>query len=257
MKTTTQNTQFLSLLTLVKARLSQGLTVKEAKKITGGDITGANSKMPSYTFGISAFWCNVGGNLSKIAGSICFFCYCKDKGNYLYPSVKMGLERRARAVPTSLDIFAPEWVDYTAALVVLVRRAPKMVGGGPEFRWFDSGDLQSINHLVSIATIAELTPSMTHWLPTKEKGVLIRFSRAFVVPSNLMIRLSSPMIDKKITMPKALEGIAGIGLSHVLKSPPAEEIGKSVCPAYTQGGACLDCRNCWDRSIPAVSYPLH
>ena len=29
------------------------------------------------------------------------------------------------------------------------------------------------------------------------------------------------------------------------------------CPSYKQGGKCLDCRQCWDKSIPNVSYKYH
>jgi len=29
------------------------------------------------------------------------------------------------------------------------------------------------------------------------------------------------------------------------------------CPAYKQGGACLDCRACWNSNIKNVSYKQH
>lgn len=246
---------FNTFVTLVKERLSQGFSVKAAKKLVGGDITGENSKMPSFTFGISAWGCKTGGKLAKIAGSSCFICYAR-RANYMFPNVRMGFTRRLEAVPLSLDLLNDEWVNYTAAMVVLVKRAPNLTNGGPEFRWMDTGDIQSVPHLLSIFVVCLLTAAMMHWLPTKERGMLIRWSRSGIpCPENLMIRLSAPMIDRPFSMPSALVGLAGVGLSHVTNTPDHKR--QDVCPAPTQGGACLDCRNCWNRDKPAVTYAAH
>lgn len=246
---------FQSFVALVKERLSQGFSVKAAKKITGGDITGENSKMPGFTFGVSATGCITGQKLAKVEGSSCSICYAL-RGNYTFTNVRLGFTRRLKAVPVSLDILSDEWVEYTAAMVTLVKRAPNLTNGGQEFRWMDTGDIQSVPHLLSIFVVCLMTAAMMHWLPTKEKGMLIRWSRSGIpCPENLMIRLSAPMIDRPFSMPSALVGLAGVGLSHVTSTPDHDR--QDVCPAPTQGGACVDCRNCWDRSKPAVTYAAH
>ena len=35
-------------------------------------------------------------------------------------------------------------------------------------RWFDSGDLQSLSHLMKIIEVCEHTPHIKHWLATRE-----------------------------------------------------------------------------------------
>ena len=67
---------------------------------------------------------------------MCSSCYAL-RGRYLNPSVAMAHQRRREA------IMHPLWPDAMAVLIDAYAR-------GGHFRWFDSGDLQSVEHLDKI-----------------------------------------------------------------------------------------------------------
>ena len=108
------------------------------------------------------------------------------------------------------------------------------------FRWHDSGDVQSLDHLNKIFEVCKRTPSRRHWMPTKEAWIKDHLHRA---PKNLTIRISSPMVDQ-----------------GPIKSWPNTSTvvtKKATCPAPQQGGQCLDCRKCWNPKIKNISYGEH
>lgn len=196
----------------------------EARKITGG--LSKPSKMPGGSYSIPAVRCIVGSKLAKKKGSVCHGCYAL-KGFYRMPVVKKALERRF------VSLSDPLWVD---AMVVLVAKHRW-------FRWHDSGDLQSVTHLERICDVALRTPNTRHWLPTREVGICRSFIKnSHVVPDNLIIRVSSPMVDGKPLPYDHTSTVVTTG---------------GDCPAGQQGGKCLDCRRCWDKEVGNVSYPKH
>mgnify|MGYP003151338421 FL=1 len=195
---------------------------KEARLITGG--LSAPSKMPGPAFNLPAAACITGAKLVKIPGSVCHGCYAL-KGRYRFRNVKEALARRLAGLTH------PEWIP---AMVVLIDNTPW-------FRWHDSGDLQSVQHLINIFEVCKLTPSTMHWLPTREAKFLPLSTDS--IPKNLIIRLSGHKIDKPA---------AGFWpwTSTVVTD------GKS-CPAKEQGNECKDCRACWTRDVPNIAYGLH
>lgn len=109
------------------------------------------------------------------------------------------------------------------------------------FRWFDSGDLLSEDHLAIICDIARATPEVQHWLPTKEYRIV--GNTHIKIPSNLTIRVSAAMIGGSApNLGYPVSVVNGIGLA---------------CPAPSQDGKCMDCRACWDSEIPVINYTLH
>ena len=196
---------------------------KEARKITGG--LSAPSKMPGPAFNLPAVNCITGAKLVKVPGSVCAGCYAL-KGRYRFPNVQAALNRRLK----SLD--HPDWIR---AMVVLIDDAPW-------FRWHDSGDLQGPEHLKKIFEVCKLTPKTKHWLPTRETGML-KLMDPDIIPPNLIIRLSGHMID-------------GNNSTFWPWTSTVSTKTKS-CPAQDQGNQCKDCRACWDRSVPNVTYPKH
>lgn len=207
------------------------INLKVAQAIAGS--LGKPSKMPGLSYGISAALCNVGSKLASIPGSVCFGCYAL-KANYQYPSVTSAHAKRAGGL-SSLS-----WVD---SMEYQIRKS-----GERFFRWHDSGDLQSFQHLLDLVTIAERLPGVSFWLPTREKGLVIQYQRAFGdFPWNLCVRVSAAMIDGK-----APEGFANTSTVHDQGEPKGFR-----CKAPDQGNKCLDCRACWDRSVSNVSYRKH
>ena len=109
------------------------------------------------------------------------------------------------------------------------------------FRWHDAGDVQSKEHMANILEVCKLTPDTNHWLPTQERQFL---PAPEDVPANLVIRLSRSKID----------GPSSKVWSHESGVTTGEA---RTCPAPDQKGKCMDCRKCWDKTIPAVIYGKH
>ena len=203
-------------------------TVKEARESAGGFSN--PGKMPCYSISLPIEFCNVGAKLAKIVGTICYYCYAGG-GHYPLPVVQNALHRRLRALGS------PDWVGN------MVRG----INNADYFRWHDAGDVQDMAHLQNIIEVCEQTPSTKHWLPTHEIGLILKYLRdGGVFPSNLLVRMSAVMVDGP---PPTFPHTSTV---HEKGQP----IGQA-CPAYTQGGKCLDCRSCWDHDVPNVSYPLH
>ncbi len=196
---------------------------KEAKEITGG--LSAPNKMPGPSINLPAWNCKTGVKLQAVKGSVCAGCYAM-KGRYRFPNVREAMDKRLTALAD------PRWVD---AMVTLIT-------GEKYFRWHDSGDIQSIEHLENIFRVCRKTPDTQHWMPTREPQFIKRLN-VNQVPRNLIIRMSSHMID---------QGPVSFWpwTSTVVTS------GKS-CPAQEQGNQCKDCRQCWDRSVKNIAYPKH
>ena len=215
---------------------SRSLTKKEATSITGG--LSRTSKMPCHSWGIPAADCRLGSILATIEGTVCHDCYA-GKGAYTWPRVRRAYERR---------LAKADHPDWTMAMVALVLWQAQHTGE-PYFRWFDSGDLQSVDMLQRIATVARATPEVRHWLPTREHAIVRRYLAAEARPANLTIRLSAHLVDG------APPRIYDLPTSTVHRR--GEPIGYE-CPAYQQRPAkCSDCRACWDPTVFNVSYPHH
>lgn len=190
------------------------------------------SKMPAWSWSISAQDCITGSKLREIEGSTCSECYAL-RGRYLFNNVTAAHARRRAALDH------PQFVE--AFVIVLTRLYANMRRDEDRFRWFDSGDLPNLEALEKIVTIAEATPQIQHWLPTRELQIVRRLSRP--IPANLTIRLSAPMVGQSIT---PLPGTTWSGV---------DVPGIDQCPAPQQNNQCGDCRLCWGDK--PVSYALH
>lgn len=202
--------------------------------ITGG--LSKPSKMPGHSFSISAKRCKVGAKLRKVAGSTCSKCYAL-KGRYVFPNVAAAMERRYQA----MRVWSTYWA---AAMIASIRKT-----GDTHFRWHDSGDLQGINHLHAIVVIAEETPNVMHWLPTREYALVREYLRRYHhFPANLIVRVSAPMIG---AVASEWEHSSSVDAA---RTPLTAWVD---CPASKQGNKCMDCRACWDRNVEVVNYKKH
>ena len=207
-------------------RKKEKMLKKEATQITGG--LSKPNKMPGPSINLPAPACITGSKLVYVEGSTCSGCYAL-KGRYRFPNVQAAMQRR-------LDrLYDPLWIE---AMVTLVT-------GQPVFRWHDSGDLQSVQHLKNIFEVCNATPETAHWLPTREARFL-KLMDPEVVPKNLKIVLSDHMNDQRVA-PTWWPYTSGVTTSHELVT----------CPASKQGNKCLDCRKCWDRNTKRVIYGKH
>ena len=196
---------------------------KEASKIVGGLST--PGKMPCYSINLPATECKTGAKLARVPGTTCHGCYAL-KGRYRFKTTKRAMARRLRAIT------GPRWVQAMTALIT----------GHKYFRWHDSGDLQSVQHLKNIFEVCKQTPSTKHWLPTREHS-LLRLMDPDIIPPNLIIRVSATKVDGRA--PSWWPWTSTVSTKS------------KTCPAPDQGGKCKSCRACWSRDVQNVVYAKH
>jgi len=197
----------------------------EAEEITGG--LSAPGKMPEGSYNLPAGACQTGAKLREIEGTPCYKCYAF-KGRYNFPNVKDALQRRLESLTH------PQWVE---AMTTLVKKKK-------HFRWHDSGDIQSVDHLKKIFEVCNNTPGTMHWLPTQERQFLPLPGSS--IPKNLIIRLSNAKNDTK----------PGNAWDHWSTVVTTQRPGH-VCPAPDQGNECGSCRACWNKDVKEVQYRIH
>lgn len=201
-------------------------------------------KMPCSTFSTPAQACITGSKLRLVPNSVCSDCYAL-KGNYRFPNVKAPRETNLAAVLGDLH-------TWRASMVDMLLKTEK----SGYFRWHDSGDVQSYEHLLAIIDIAAALPHIRFWLPTKEKQFLNRLRRDIAqgvlhpLPANLTIRLSMAMIDE------TPHGAWPLTSTVHRAGNYTPEHGRQ-CGAYQNKGKCGDCRTCWDATVDNVTYPKH
>jgi hypothetical protein len=130
------------------------MKVRDALKITGS--LSKPSKMPGWAYGLPAKECKTGGKLQKVKGSVCYDCYAM-KGCYVFKVVQRAQYYRLNAIKNSL---------WPKAMSMIINSKKSKF-----FRWHDSGDVQNLEHLLKIYEVCKLTPSVKHWMPTREAWV--------------------------------------------------------------------------------------
>ena len=242
-------------------------TLKETIE-NSGKVSLGNTKMPSTTFAISAKHCKVGSKLAKIEGSTCSKCYAL-KLQKLRPSVDQGwtnnLFKAEKLIASNPKLWAKQ-------MAFQIKRGCNKLGIF-HHRWFDSGDLQSVEMLHAIVLCCLETPEIKHWLPTREAKLVQTYrKRHGLEPDNLVIRVSATMISDK-----PIKGHTHTSTVHKHK----ETVHGKECLAYRTNkenivvdletfkamsrlekkeqdfGHCGNCRACWSRDVANISYPLH
>ena len=173
---------------------------------------------------------SVGANGQLV--EVCQGCYATT-GNYRFSNVK-----RVRSVNKE------EWklTSWTHTMIDLLKHES-------HFRWFDSGDLYSLELAEKVYDVCKATPWCKHWIPTrmhkfvKFQEVLERLNAL----DNVVVRYSGDNID---------EAPKGKWVSLVIK-PHTKPDMAYVCPAYQQEGKCNGCRECWSKQAKSIAYPAH
>ena len=211
-------------------------SIKDAELAVGG--LSKPSKMPSFAWSISARRCQTGSKLVNVKGSVCEGCYAL-KNRYLFNNIQSALEKR-------YNLWKENRNRWTDAMIYLMHNKQHIVNTG-HFRFFDSGDIQGVEMLNDINTVAWASPHIRFWLPTKEYKLIKDYD--IEVAPNLTIRVSAPMIDKSFD-----------GYTHVSTVYQKDKIGIAkgyVCPAPKQDNKCGSCRACWSSKVSEVSYIAH
>jgi len=206
-------------------------TIKQANEATGG--LSRPSKMPCPAYSIPAETCKTGAKLVDVKGSVCNGCYAM-KGRYrqFAKTIKPKLFERYQ------KLFNEQWIE---GMVLLIN---KRCSNG-FFRWHDSGDIQSIEHIRRIVMVCKKTPEVMHWIPTREFKLVKQYIKKYgSFPNNLIVRLSAHMVE---------------GKAPSIQNLPTSTVSASNynCPAYKQENRCNDCRKCWSKSVKNITYKLH
>jgi hypothetical protein len=225
------------------------LTIASAVAIAG--TLGHPSKMPGYSYGISATRCRTGSKLRGVPGSVCAGCYALTDWYRTWRPLLEGHARRWAGLRH------PLWIEAMVRMI-----DAKCIGDHRWFRWHDSGDLQGVWHLRNIVEVCRRTPSVSHWLPTRELEDVAEFLRTDAFPPNLTVRLSAMMVDSEPVVPAELVGVPTSTVSSVSVYASGVAIvegkGSIECRAVeARDNECGDCRACWDRRVRNVNYPAH
>jgi hypothetical protein len=163
----------------------------------------------------------------------CKGCYATT-GNYHYPNVKKP------RIANRDDWQRQDWVQDMV----------KALDSQRYFRWFDSGDVYTIDLAEKILAVMQATPWVKHWIPTR----MAKFAKFKKVLSqmeslpNVKVRFSSDSVTGEHT--------SAHGSTIV---PTASDAPKNafVCQAYKHDGKCNGCRACYDKSVSLIAYPAH
>jgi len=118
--------------------------------------------------------------------------------------------------------------------------------------------LQSVYNLERIVRVCERTPSIHHWLPTKEYQLVAEFLlKGGKIPENLSLRLSGYKFDDpppKFRYGHVLSQLQTSTATHLDEDEQPVAVHGHLCPAHWQKGECGDCRACWNKEVPNVTY---
>jgi protein gp88 len=194
------------------------------------------SKMPGHGYALPAYRCRIGSLLQLVPKAVCHYCYAL-RGRYLFPAVIAAMEKRFSSLSD------PRWID---AVSTLIYRSKDRY-----FRWHDSGDLQSIEHLRNIVAVCMNLPRVKFWLPTREYQTVEAYRRmGGHIPTNLCIRYSAHLVDGAPPIQY------GLPTSTVVSTTTSDSEDRHACPAPRQNMKCGSCRACWNPTVKVVSYQL-
>lgn len=231
----------------LRLHLASRMTPKDAADIAGS--LGEPSKMPGAAYGLDAFQCRVGSRLATDPTSTCHGCYARKNFYRTWRPALVARERR------EAGIHHPYWVE---AMICLISDYVDK-GGEPAFRWHDSGDLHGVWHLEAICAVAQATPHVRQWLPTREYDDVAQYLRqGGKIPPNLIVRLSAHYVGKAPDVPTELAHLPTSTTHPQDAKPPVRGKGTTVCRAIDSPvNMCRKCRACWDPRVKNVSYRMH
>lgn len=164
----------------------------------------------------------------------CRGCYATT-GNYRFANVK------APRIHNREDWKNEGW---TEAMV-------KALQDSRYFRWFDSGDVYSLELAEKILQVMQQTPWVKHWMPTR----MYKFAKfqsviqAMQALPNVVVRFSSDSVQG--------ETVQGVTTSTIIATADDAKDGMTVCKAYENQGKCNGCRECWNKDTSVVAYVAH
>lgn len=190
------------------------------------------SKMPCLTWSLPARVTCPGSVVGGKVVDACDICYAT-QNRYKMSNVS------APRFHNMKDWKRGEWVDDMV----------RAIYGKDYFRFFDSGDIYCVELAKKIEAIVTECKTTRFWIPTRSwKIPTIRnyLTRMASLP-NVVVRWSSDGIQGEL--------VPGASHQSTIVQHPTDTW--HLCEAYLNKGKCGDCRACWDKSVPVVSYIAH
>ena len=265
-------------------------TIKQANTITGG--LSKPSKMRGFSYGLPAAECKVGSVLRSVEGTPCSSCYAFKRGNYRFKNVVDGQYRRfdlltgehwadamvyliTKRYPNGGDF---RWhdsgdiqgVEHLARICEVVRRTPSVAHWMPTQeratlgRYLRSGGEIPTNLIIRVSATmlgkASLGVPKHPQIKTSTVGATdcgrqcpaYRQGGACNGPEELS-RLTA--LVAKLQARKRRDGT--LSKSAAQDYSRARLALASVRANRAEGIEPIDCRSCWETSVPSVNYPLH
>ena len=119
------------------------------------------------------------------------------------------------------------------------------------FRWFDSGDMFSLELAEKILSVMEQTKWVKHWMPTR----MYKFKKFNSVIAkiqaldNVVVRFSSDSVEGA--------AIPGLTTSTIFSSEEQLPDNATICRAYEHDGKCNGCRACYNKDVQVIAYKSH
>jgi hypothetical protein len=164
----------------------------------------------------------------------CKGCYATT-GNYNYPNVKL-----PRALNKE-DWKRDQWVsDMLIAL-----------DSSRYFRFFDSGDMYSIELANKMLELCTKATWVKFWIPTrmykfkKFQSVIDKMQAL----SNVVVRFSSDSVQGQT--------VEGLTTSTIFSEESQLPSNATICRAYEHEGKCNGCRACYNKEVELIAYKSH
>jgi len=119
------------------------------------------------------------------------------------------------------------------------------------FRWFDSGDMYSIDLANKILAVMKATPWCKHWMPTRMHK-FPKFAKVIAKMQtlpNVVVRFSSDSVQGQL--------VDGVTTSTIFSEESQLPENATICRAYEHEGKCNGCRSCYDKSVNVIAYKSH
>jgi hypothetical protein len=119
------------------------------------------------------------------------------------------------------------------------------------FRWFDSGDMFSLDLANKILEVMIKTPWCKHWMPTR----MYKFKKFHSVIAkmqaldNVVIRFSSDSVQGQT--------VEGMTTSTIFSEETQLPDTATICRAYEHEGKCNGCRACYSKDVSVIAYKSH
>lgn len=164
----------------------------------------------------------------------CKGCYATT-GNYNYPNVKL---------PRALNKEDWKREDWVSDMLIAL-------DSSRYFRFFDSGDMYSLDLAKKMLELCTKATWVKFWIPTrmhKFKKFHSVISKMQALP-NVVVRFSSDSVQGA--------AIPGFTTSTIFSSEDQLPSNATICKAYEHDGKCNGCRACYSKDVPLIAYKSH